>query len=123
MASFAKRMQGVANRLIDKFDERETKVNLIRQGESYFDFGLGEEVFPLPTQLPVTCVQVNQDNKLFENSQIENGDILLILDNKVEPLMSDSVLSDGKTYSIVDVKPVSYTGADLTISYGVHARG
>ena len=123
MASFAKRMQGVASRLITKFDEREVKVNLIRQGESYFDLTLGEEVFPPSTQLPVTCVQVNQENKLFENSQIENGDILLILTNMVEPLMSDSVLSDGKTYSIVDIKPVSYTGKALTISYGVHARG
>lgn len=124
MSSFAKRMQGVATRLIGKFDERATKVQLIRESDGkYFDFTLGEYVFPQPDNLSIACVQTNQENKLFENSQVENGDILLILTSAIKPLMSDNILSDGKTYSIVDIKPVSYTGADLAISYGVHARG
>ena len=124
MSSFAKRMQGVATRLISKFDERETKVQLIRESDGrYFDFALGEYVFPQPDNLSIECIQTSQENKLFENSQIENGDILLILTSAIKPLMSDSILSDGKTYSIVDIKPVSYTGTGLTISYGVHARG
>ena len=123
MAGFAKRMQGTAKKLIGKFDERETKVKLIRQGVRFFDPIRGANVFGANTELPVSCVQVNQDNKLFENSQIETGDILLVLTSDVEPLMADNVLSDGKTYSVVDIKPVSYTGSALTISYGVHARG
>ena len=45
------------------------------------------------------------------------------LDGKVKPLLSDNVISDGKTYSIEDIKNPNYTGDEFPIVYFVHARG
>ena len=123
MSSFAKRMGKVATRLITKFDERSVRVQLLRDGGHYFDNTLGENVFLPDTETPITCLKVSGSIDTFKNSLIESGDVFLIMTNTTEPTSKDRIKMDDKTYAIVEILPINYTGDDLTISYGVHARG
>lgn len=125
MASFAQRMQGVADRLLNQFDERpsSSKITLRRKSTSSFDFERGANVITDGESLSLTGVVVPYSTSLINGTAIQSGDIKLSITNAVEPLMGDKVYIDGKEYSIVSIVPVAYTGKDLTINYFVQIRG
>lgn len=115
-------MQNTANRLLNKFDERTEKMQLVVSGEPYFDEILGEDVFPASTSYDLTGVATSYSESLVNNTSIHAGDVSLSVLCEVEPTQADKVEMDGSQYSVVNVMPASYTGKDKTIAYKVQVR-
>lgn len=120
--SFAERMGKVADKLLNKYDERTVKVKLLRAGESYFDKILGETVYPDPTEIDLTGVAASYSAALINGTTIQANDVKFICTRDVEPTQADKVLLDGFQYSIVVVTPKAYTGMDKVIIYEIQLR-
>lgn len=120
--SFAKRMQGVADRLLDKFDERTQKIQLKRNSSAVWDEDLAEDVITDGAILDLTGVAVPYVQGLIDGTTIQNGDIKLTITKDVEPNAQDKVILDGVEYSIISITPFAYTGKDLTIAYALQLR-
>ena len=122
--SFAKRMQGVADKLLNKFDERtgDNKIMLIKAGASSYNETTRETEFEPDTIIPLTGVVVPYSSGLVDGTAIQAGDARLTVTNEQEPLHPDKILLDGVEWSIVDIDPYAYTGKDLTIAYAIQIR-
>ena len=120
--SFATDMQKVATDLLTKFDERDTKIQLITPGARVWDAGLGEYVFGADTFTDLTGVAVDYSQSMINETTIRTGDIQLRLTKAVEVNQDDKILLDGVQHSVVAPNPVAYTGKDLTIVYKVQIR-
>ena len=127
--SLASNFQGVATRLLSKFDERTPGVDSIQLEFTPVSFNpsTGEDEPDTPIIKDLIGVVVSF-NKEFTNSvrtggnnnTVESGDQLLKITSEIEPLMGDKILLDGLKYSIVSISPSRYT--NKTILYTIHLR-
>lgn len=122
--SFANKMQGVANKLLTKFDERPVngKIQLIKNSTAVWDPVLAEDVITEGEALDLTGVAVPYSQSMIDGTTIQSGDIKLTITNGVEPEQQDKILLDGVQYSIITIQPFAYTGEDLTIAYAIQIR-
>lgn len=116
---FAKRMQGVATRLLSKYDERVTnKMVLIIPGAKYWN---GSAYITKPaTEHNVTGVMTPISMALVNGDSIKNGDAQIIITSDIEPKTGHSVRIDGVTLAVVATEPVRYT--DTPICYKARVR-
>ena len=122
--SFAIKMQGIADKLLNKFDERESgnKIQLQKLSEAVFDELLAEMVVPKRPLVDLIGVAVPYSQGLVDGNTIQSGDIKLTVTSDVEPLAQDKVIVDGVEYSIISIAPYAYTGKDKTIAYAIQIR-
>jgi hypothetical protein len=120
--SFAKKMGGVADRLLSKYDERTTKVKLLRAGARVWDDTLAEYIFSPPTEHDLTGVASSYSQAMINGTTIQADDIRFVSTRAEKPTQDDKVVLDGTQYSIVSIKPYAYTGEDLTIAYEMQLR-
>ena len=116
--SLAKRMQQTATRLLNKFDESNGRIKLVRKGASYFDPILGEEVISPDVTIDLVGVTVVFDQSLVNGTTIQAGDVMVIATSAEKPTIQDKVLIDGVQWSIVSQPVVDYTG--VAICYKIH---
>ena len=120
--SFALRMRGVADKLLNKFDERDVKIKLLRASEPVYNSTSGEYEFPEDIEIELTGVVTPFDSSMIDGTTIQSGDAKLIITSEHQPKHPDKILLDGVQWSIVKPNPVNYTGDDLTIAYFVQIR-
>ncbi|MGL4937178.1 hypothetical protein [Shewanella sp.] len=123
--SFAKRMQNVASKLLDKFDESEGRIVLVKKGgEPVWDSELGEMVPAPAIEIPLTGVTVEYSQGMVNGTTIQSGDVLVIA-KVVNPIyggisLQDKVKFDGAQWSIVTTPKADYTG--VVICYKIQCR-
>ncbi len=120
--SFAKKMGGVADKLLNKFDERKVKVKLLRAGSKVWDDVEAEYIFSPATEHDLTGVASLYNQAMINGTTIQANDIKFVSTRAEEPKQEDKIVLDGKQYSIVSVKPYAYTGKDLTVAYEIQLR-
>ena len=132
--SFARRMNGVANKLRTKFDERkgDKRLALIKKGTKSFDSVLGEYVFTPDTKYFMTGVESTIDAGLVNGTTTQSGDKMLTVHTKlldeqgspanITPALQDKVIIDGVQWSIVATPHVDYTGADNIVLLELQVR-
>ena len=122
--SLATRFKNTANRLLGKFDERESGVDSIQLWRTPVTFnpttGENEPGTTVITDLVGVSVEFDQEFTNSSDNAIQSGDQLLAITSAIEPFMSDKILLDGLKYSIVSILPSRYTNA--TILYKIHLR-
>lgn len=121
--SFAKRMQAVGTKLLNKFDESKTRLILVKPaGEPVWDDNLAEMVAQPSTEINLVGVTVAFSAGQINNTTIQNGDVMVIAANKEGLAISlqDKVKIDGVQWSIVDEPKTDYTG--INIVYKIHCR-
>ena len=96
--SFALRMRGVADKLLNKFDERTNKIKMVIKGAKTWDATLGEHVFSANTEQEITGVAVPYSLGSVDGTTIQAGDIKLTITNDVEPLLTSNIILDSKEY-------------------------
>ena len=116
---FAKRMQGVATRLLSKYDERVTnKMKLVIPGAKVWN---GSAYVNQPaTEHDITGVMTPISMSLVNGDSIKNGDAQIIITSEIEPKVGHSVRVDGVTWAVVATEPVHYT--DTPICYKAQVR-
>mgnify|MGYP001002027474 CR=1 FL=1 len=132
--SFARRMNGVANKLLTKFDERkgEKRLALIKKGEKSWDGVLGEYIFTPDAKYFMVGVESTIDAGLVNGTTIQSGDKMLtvhteLVDDQgapvsITPALQDKVIIDGVQWSIVATPHVDYTGADNIVLLELQVR-
>ena len=122
--SFATDMQQVATELLTEFDERPVgaKIQLQKNSVAVWDPALAEDVITKGALVNLTGVAVPYSQGLVDGTVIQSGDIKLTVTMDSEPLAQDKVILDGVEYSIISIKPFSYTGKGLTIAYSIQIR-
>lgn len=118
--SFAKNMQGVASKLLRKYDESDGRIVLVRQGASAWDETLAEMVFQPDERIPLVGVTVPVDVRLIDGTNIQAGDVMAKVTFDQLPTTSDKLELDGEQWSIVAVTPANYTG--LVLMFNIQAR-
>lgn len=122
--SLASNFQSVADRLLDKFDERPSGSKILEKqpGAKVWDPILGEYVFSAGTETEVTGVVTVYKKELVDGNTIQAGDLLLKLKRNANPAPDSKYVIDGIEYSVVSIDPSSYTGSALNILYSVQVR-
>ena len=120
--SFANKMGGVADRLLNKYDERTVKVKLLRAGSKVWDDTEGEYITSTPTEHDLIGVASPYNQAMINGTTIQANDVRFVSTRAEEPKQEDKVVLDGQQYSIISVKPYAYTGKDLTIAYEIQLR-
>lgn len=132
--SFAIRMQGVADKLLSKFDERtgDARLAILKQGESVWNPVLGEMEIGDDTKYFLTGVQINSLDGLVNGTTIQQGDMMLTVSTSVvdasnnpvdyAPQTNDKMLIDGEQWSIVNTPHSNYTGNALAVAYKIQVR-
>lgn len=117
-------MQVVADKLLNKFDERGSgnKIQLKKNSSAVWDEVLGEDVITSGALIDLTGVATPYLQGMVDGTAIQSGDIKLTITSTVEPLAQDKILLDGIEYSIVSIQPFAYTGKDKTIAYAIQVR-
>lgn len=122
--SFANRMQGVASKLLDKFDESKVRLKLIKPaGEPVWDETLAEMVPQESEQFDLVGVTTQFSAAMINGTTIQAGDVMVIakVNQLIESIsVQDKVLIDGVQWSITQEPKVDYTA--LTICYKIHCR-
>jgi len=121
--SLSARFKNTADRLLNKFDERESgqKINIRRlTGDPVWDSTLGQMVFPNSEFVEIVGVVTSFDLSLVNDNTIQGGDLLIKITADVAPSMSDKIIIDNDEYSIVSIDPVRYT--NTTILYSLQVR-
>ena len=123
--SFAKKMQGVATKLLNKFDESDgARLTLLKRGgEPVWDEILGEMVIQPDTSIKLDGVTVSFSSGLVNGTTIQTGDVRVIAsasDSSIVISEQDRVKIGDITWSIVGQPIVDYTG--VTICHKIHCR-
>ena len=121
--SFAKRMQGVATKLLTKYDESppdERRIKLVRKGVPAWDDDAGEVLPGVDEIIGLVGVTVPFSAGLVNGTTIQAGDVQAIVTSATAPTTADKLQIDGVEWSIVDRPLVDYTG--VSICYKIHAR-
>ena len=121
--SFAKRMQNVASKLLDKFDESEGRIVSVKPaGEPVWNDTLGEYVPQLPQEIVLVGVTVPYSQSMVNGTTIQSGDVQVIAKfvNPIEISLQDKVRIGGVQWSIVSTPLVDYTG--VVICYKIQCR-
>tara|TARA_R110000744_G_scaffold14616_4_gene41441 strand:- start:630 stop:1034 length:405 start_codon:yes stop_codon:yes gene_type:complete len=132
--SFASKMQGVANKLLSKFDERtgDDRLAILKQGSVVWNDTKAENEFGPDVKYFLTGTQVNIDAGLVDGSTIKQGDMMLTVSTVIvdssgtvvdyTPRTADKILIDGVEWSIVNTPHSNYTGNALTVVYKMQVR-
>lgn len=121
--SFAKRMQGVATKLLTKYDESpsdDRRIKLVRKGVPAWDDDAGEALPGVDEIIDLVGVTVPFSAGLVNGTTIQAGDVQAIVTSATAPTTADKLQIDGVEWSIVDRPLVDYTG--VSICYKIHAR-
>lgn len=121
--SFAKRMQGVATKLLTKYDESpsdDRRIKLVRKGVPAWDDDAGEVLPGADEIIDLVGVTVPFSAGLVNGTTIQAGDVQATVTSATAPTAADKLQIDGVEWSIVDRPLVDYTGA--SICYKIHAR-
>lgn len=121
--SFAKRMQGVATKMLTKFDESpsdDRRIKLVRKGVPAWDDDAGEVLPGVDDVIDLVGVTVPFSAGLVNGTTIQAGDVQAIVTSATAPTTDDKLQIDGVEWSIVDRPLVDYTG--VSICYKIHAR-
>lgn len=130
--SFSNRMNKVAARLLGKFDERSTKMAILKQGAKVWDSESAEYVIGADVKYFMTGVEQTISSGLINGTTIQSGDKTLTVSTVLTdiagapvdyiPAVSDKVLIDGSQWSIVATEHADYTGADNIVCYKLQVR-
>jgi len=132
--SFSKKMQGVNNRLCDKFDERtgNDRLAILKQGDRVWDEIEAEYVIGADTKYFLTGVQINTLAGMVNGTTIQQGDMSITASTIVKdeseviidyaPAVNDKMLIDGVQWSIVDAPHVNFTGNSTIVSFKMQVR-
>ena len=121
--SFAKRMQGVATKLLTKYDEAPSgnrRIKLVRKGVPAWDDDAGEVLPGVDEVIDLVGVTVPFSAGLVNGTTIQAGDVQAIVTSATAPTTADKLQIDGVEWSIVDRPLVEYTV--VSICYKIHAR-
>lgn len=121
--SFAKRMQGVATKLLTKYDESpsdDRRIKLVRKGVPAWDDTAGEVLPGVDEVIDLVGVTVPFSAGLVNGTTIQAGDVQAIVTSATAPTTADKLQIDGVEWSIVDRPLVEYTST--AICYKIHAR-
>ena len=125
--SLATKFQGVATKLLRKFDERTSGVDAmqLKRTPVVFNPVSGENELGTPIVTDLTGVSVKFDREYTNSAStdgnaIQAGDQLLKITSIPEIKMGDKILLDGLEYSIESISPSRYT--NQTILQSVHVR-
>ena len=116
----AARMQKTATRLLDKFDESDGRIKLVRKGIPTWDDDAGEFLPGIDTSIDLVGVTVNFEDSEINNTTILTGDVKVIVTSKEPIKLNDKLLIDGIEWSIVAEPKTQYTGT--VICYILQAR-
>ena len=121
--SFAGRMQGVATKLLTKYDESPSgsrRIKLVRKGVPVWSDEYAEMLPGVDETIDLVGVTVPFSASLVNGTTIHAGDVQAIVTSAVEPTMDDKLMIDGVQWSIVAQPLVQYTGT--AICYKIQAR-
>ena len=121
--SFAGRMQGVATKLLTKYDESpsgDRRIKLVRKGVPAWDDDAGEVLPGVDDVIDLVGVTVPFSAGLVNGTTIQAGDVQAIVTSATAPTTADKLQIDGVQWSIVAQPLVQYTGT--AICYKIHAR-
>ena len=121
--SFSKRMQGVATKLLTKYDESpssDRRIKLVRKGVPVWSDEYAEMLPGVNETIDLVGVTVPFSASLVNGTAIHAGDVQVAVTSAVEPTMDDKLMIDGVQWSIVAQPLVQYTGA--AICYKIQAR-
>ena len=116
----ASRMQKTATRLLDKFDESDGRIKLIRKGVPIWDNDAGEFLPGIDTTIDLVGITVNFEDSEINNTTILSGDVKVIVTSNDPIKLNDKLLIDGVEWSVVSEPKSNYTG--IPICYMVQAR-
>ena len=116
----ASRMQKTATRLLDKFDESDGRIKLIRKGIPTWDDDAGEFLPGFDSTIDLVGVTVNFEDSEINNTTILASDIKVIVTSKEPIKLNDKLLIDDVEWSVVSEPKANYCG--VPICYMVQAR-
>ena len=116
----AARMQKTATRLLDKFDESNGRIKLIRKGVPIWDNDAGEFLPGVYATIDLVGVTVDYTDSEINNTTIIAGDVKVIVTSAIEVKMTDKLQIEGIEWSIVAEPKTQYTGT--VICYILQAR-
>ena len=132
--SFAKKMQGVADKLLTKFDERTggNRLAILKQGAVVWNDTIAENVIGPDVKYYLTGVQINTSAGTVNGTTIQSGDMFITVSTLIVnssgatidyvPRVADKVLIDGVEWSVVDTPHANYTGNNLIVAYKLQVR-
>ena len=120
MMGLAARMQKTATRLLDKFDESDGRIKLIRKGIPTWDDDAGEFLPGADTLIDLIGVTVDYSESEINNTTILSGDIKVVVTSSEQIKLSDKLQIDGVEWSVVSEPKANYTG--IPVCYMVQAR-
>ena len=116
----ADRMRKTATRLLDKFDESDGRIKLVRKGIPTWDDDAGEFLPGIDTTIDLVGITVNFEDSEVNNTTILSGDVKVVVTSKEQIKLNDKLLIDGVEWSVVSEPKPNYTG--IPICYMVQAR-
>ena len=116
----AVRMQKTATRLLDKFDESDGRIKLVRKGIPTWDNDAGEFLHGTDTLIDLVGVTANYSESEINNTTVLSGDIMVVVTSSEQIKLSDKLQIDGVEWSVVSEPKSNYCG--IPICYAVQAR-
>lgn len=107
----------VTTKKIPKFG---TNATFKKETQGSYDPVTGKTTGAKTVSYTVSAMHVNFSESYMANNEVKDGDILIAVEPTKEPDMSQSVVIDGHTFSIVKIDTVSPGGQPY--SYRVHLR-
>jgi len=112
----------MAKELLAEFDGRSVKMKIIRRVAGAVSLTTGK--FEIPEgdddEIAITGIISPYRKGQISGADIQAGDLLAIIDSQVEPLSSDQILVDARTYSIVAIQRIK--PSDQALIYKVQLR-
>jgi len=112
----------MAKELLAEFDGRSVKMKIIRRVAGAVSLTTGK--FEIPEgdddEIAITGIISPYRKGQISGADIQAGDLLAIIDSQVEPLSSDQMLVDARTYSIVAIQRIK--PSDQALIYKVQLR-
>lgn len=103
-------LQDAVNELLGEFDQRTTKIKIVRNSGGGVSATTGLYVDGTETEYELTGI-VSPYAK--SGDSIKSGDLRLSITSDVEPLSNDSIVIDGNSYSIISINKVNPGGTTL----------
>jgi hypothetical protein len=132
--SFAEKMQAVATKLLNKFDERvgDDRLAILKQGSVVWNPVTAENDIGPDVKYFLTGVQKNDMAGLVDGTTVLQGDMMLTVSTVIvdeseividyTPRNADKMLIDGEEWSIVNTPHSNYTGNALTVVFKIQVR-
>jgi hypothetical protein len=115
--TFYSGLQSTASRLLERFG---TEVVIQRAVQGVIDPVVGVRARLAPETLTTTGVFQKIPTMLADDTRIKQGDYWLTIDSSVKPEITDKLLIDGVSWSIINIETVK--PADTAIVYRLQVR-